>query len=59
MSQEDLSVDVLLRFLIEKGDIVRVKFFKVDVHEQCQVHGLGISTFNVLMEEGQRAKLAT
>ena len=25
VKQEDLSVEVLLRFLIEKGDIVRVK----------------------------------
>ena len=47
VNQEDLSVDVLLRFLIEKGDIVRVKLFKVDVH------GLGGSTFDVTMEEGQ------
>ena len=47
VNQEDLSVDVLLRFLIEKGDIVRVKLFKVNVH------GMGGSTFDVLMEEGQ------
>ena len=48
VNQEDLSVDVLLRFLIEKGDIVRVKLFKVNVH------GMGGSTFDVVMEEGQR-----
>ena len=41
-------MDVLLRFLIEKGDIVRLKLFKVNVH------GLGGSTFDVTMEEGQR-----
>ena len=38
---------VLLQFLIEKGDIVRVKLFKVNVH------GMGGSTFDVIMEEGQ------
>jgi len=48
VKQEDLSMDVLLRFLIEKGDIVRVKLFKVNVH------GMGGSTFDVIMEEGQR-----
>jgi len=47
VNQEDLSVDVLLRFLIEKGDIVRVKLFKVNVH------GMGGSEFDVTMEEGQ------
>ena len=46
VNQEDLSVDVLLRFLIEKGDIVRVNLFKVEVH------GLGGSTVDVIMDEG-------
>ena len=48
VNQEDLSVGVLLRFLVQKGDIVRVKVFKVNVH------GMGGSTFDVIMEEGQR-----
>ena len=39
MVGNDLSVEVLLRFLIEKGDIVRVNLYKVDVH------GLGGATF--------------
>jgi hypothetical protein len=47
VNQEDLSVDVLLRFLIEKGDIVRVKLFKVNIH------GMGGSTFEEMREEGQ------
>jgi len=33
--------------ILNKGDIVRVKLFKVNIH------GMGGSTFDVMMEEGQ------
>jgi hypothetical protein len=47
MGGRKLSVDILLRILIEKGHIVVCQIIQVDVH------GLGDSTFDVTMEEGQ------